>query len=218
MRYLTVRVDPPEEGGVHPVGRRLSEDPAVRREAIHHVELLGDGTVVTLAEGTGDRKRYEEIMREDPSVEQFLVSGEGRWMATSQFEVNESLRRLLSLRREFDLVVETPIAVTDDGGARLTYVGDEAAFQALFETAREVPDLDAEVLETGDYHPDADSFVRSLTERQQEVLEAAVEVGYYAVPRTATQADVADVVGIAPSTVGDHLRKIEAEVLGALAE
>ncbi len=41
-----------------------------------------------------------------------------------------------------------------------------------------------------------------LATRQQEVLEAAVEVGYYSVPRESTLDDVAAVVEIAPTTAG----------------
>jgi predicted DNA binding protein len=216
MRYLTVRLSPSSEGGFHPVGRRLSEEPSIRREAIHHVELLADGSVLTLAEGSGDRERYEEIMSELPAVEEYLVSGEDRWIATSRFEANESLRRVLELGRESELVVETPIDVNPDGSSTMTYVGSESAFRELFEATEAVPDLDAEVLETGEYHPDAGTFERALTTRQQEVLEAAVELGYYGVPREATHEDVAEELGIAPTTVGDHLRKVEARVFGAL--
>ena len=52
-----------------------------------------------------------------------------------------------------------------------------------------------------------------LTDRQREILAAAVEVGYYEVPRQASHEDIADHLGIAPATVGEHLRKIESTVL-----
>jgi len=57
---------------------------------------------------------------------------------------------------------------------------------------------------------------RALTTRQQEVLRAAVEVGYYENPRTGTHEDVAAAVGIAPTTAGDHIREIETRVFGTL--
>ncbi|WP_255190928.1 helix-turn-helix domain-containing protein [Natronobeatus ordinarius] len=59
--------------------------------------------------------------------------------------------------------------------------------------------------------------VRSaLTERQREVLQAALEVNYYETPRRATAADVADHLGCTASTASEHLREAEARVIREL--
>lgn len=216
MRYLTVLVRPAETGAFHPLGRALSEDPSLTREAIHHVELLDDGTVLLFAEGSGDRNRYEEIMADSPAVLDYLVSGEQQWMAVSQFEATELAERILDRQRESDVVVETPIYFTEDGALRITYLGSDPAFQSLFEDVAADAGVAFEVVETGEYDPEQASFTRLLTARQREVLDAAVAVGYYDNPRTATHEDVAERVGIAPTTAGEHLRKIEARVFGAL--
>jgi len=73
------------------------------------------------------------------------------------------------------------------------------------------------VLETGTYSPDRHALSRLLTERQREVLDAAVETGYYRDPRGATHEEVAAALDIAPTTVGEHLRKIEQRVFTAVA-
>ena len=117
---------------------------------------------------------------------------------------------------ESDLVVEMPIPINDDGSMRITYLGGEGDFQELYERSADAASLGVEVIETGEYEPDVDAFMRGLTPRQQEVLQAAVEVGYYSEPRGATHEDVAEAVGIAPTTAGTHLRKIESRVFGAL--
>nr|WP_321576103.1 hypothetical protein [Halosolutus gelatinilyticus] len=83
MRYLTARLIPSEEGVFHPLGSELREEPSVRREAIHHAEHLDDGTVVLLAEASGNRHRYEEIMAASSHVDDFLVAGEERWMSVN---------------------------------------------------------------------------------------------------------------------------------------
>ena len=217
MRYLTVVVDPAEGGAFHPLGKQLTEEASITREAIHHVELLADGTVLLFAEGSGDRRRYEEIMDGSPHVLDSLVSGADRWMAVSRFEPTALARRALELQRESDLVIEVPILINDDGSFRVTYLGGDSEFRELFREVGEESDFGFEVVETGEYEPDEASFTRVLTARQREVLEAAVEVGYYSAPRQATHEDVAEVVGIAPTTVGEHLRKIEERVFGALA-
>ena len=216
MRYLTVVVRPTESGAFHPLGKELTDEPSITREAIHHVELLADETVLLFAEGSGDRKRYEQIMKDSPYVVDYLVSGGERWMAMSQFEPTDAARRALELQRESDIVIETPIHFESDGSFRITYLGSDAAFRELFGNVTEEATVAFEIVETGEYEPDESSFTRLLTTRQREVLEAAVEVGYYGAPRQSTLDDVAAVVGIAPSTAGEHLRKVEARVLGAL--
>jgi hypothetical protein len=216
MRYLTVCIHAAETGAFHPVSKRLAEEPSIRREAIHHVELLAEETVLTLAEGSGDRESYEAIMRESTHVDNFLVSGENRWMATSKFEARDPVKRLLEWHRTSDFVVEWPIKTNADGSVEITYLGTESAFQDLYDDLIQSTAFDADVIETGPYNPNAASLMRSLTTRQQEVLQTAVDEGYYNNPRGATHEDIADEVGIAPTTVGDHLREIESRVFDSL--
>jgi hypothetical protein len=217
MRYVTMRLSPTKGNGFHPLGKQLSEDPSIQREAIHHVEFLDNETVLTLAEGSGNRERYEDIMSSSRAVDAYMVSGDERWMAVSQFEPTDEVRRLLEWQQQADIVVETPILFGVDGTQKITILGDESAFRAIFEEAENMDSLEVEITETGEYEPDAQRFTRSLTSRQEEVLAAAVDVGYYRAPREATHEDVAQAVGLAPSTVGDHLRKIEESVFESIA-
>ncbi len=212
MRYLTVRLAPTEVAGFHPLGKRLTDEPSVQRDAIHHVELLDDGTVLTLAEGSGDRERYEEIMSSSSFVHEYMLSGDDRWMAVSRFDPNEVVRQVLEWQQEADVVVETPIPFLADGSQRVTLLGDQASFRELYQQSMSTESFTFEIEETGEYNPATARFMRVLTARQQEVLTAAIDVGYYKAPREATHEDVADAVGLAPSTVGDHLRKIEQRV------
>jgi len=55
--------------------------------------------------------------------------------------------------------------------------------------------------------------VRLLTDRQQELLLTAVELGYYDVPRRFTLTEVADHVGIAKSTCSETLQRVERTVV-----
>lgn len=48
-----------------------------------------------------------------------------------------------------------------------------------------------------------------LTEKQEKFLRIAIEQGYYAVPRKITTQELAERLGIAQSTLGEHLRKAE---------
>ncbi|MFB9806579.1 helix-turn-helix domain-containing protein [Haladaptatus pallidirubidus] len=51
-----------------------------------------------------------------------------------------------------------------------------------------------------------------LTDRQREVMDVALDLGYYDVPRQATHRDIADRMGLSVGTVGEHLQKIESRV------
>lgn len=193
------------------------EEPSLQREAVHHFELLDDGTLLLLAEGSGDRDRYEEIMASEPTVRDYMVSGEERWMAVSQFESNEAIREILEWQQREDIVVETPVRFQRDGSQQLTLIGEDESFRTLYQEATSLESFDLEVVETGEYTPDADRLARTLTTRQQEIMAAAVELGYYRAPREATHEDIAGALDLSPSAVGKHLRRVEERVFAALA-
>lgn len=218
MRYLTVHLIPRDRSVFHPLGSELREEPSIRREAIHHAEYLDDDTVVLLAEASGNRSQYEEIMAASSYVDNFLVAGDERWMSVSRFEPTTTIRRALEHQRDAGVIVDLPIRFTGDGSMQITYLGSDAGFQRLFKATNEMEDMPFrfEVVETGDYEPERASLVSSLTTCQRKVMEVAVKIGYYRSPREASLEDVSDAVGIAPSTASEHLRKTESRVFSAL--
>jgi predicted DNA binding protein len=216
MRYLTVLVEPDGGRAFHPLGEELTDEPSITRRAIHHIELLDDDTVLLFAEASGSKERYEQIMEGSPYVISYLTAGDERWMAVSQLEPTEEVRRSLELQRESLLVIETPIHFTSDNHLEVTYLGTDETFSKLYEYAEEMDRLAFDILEMGDYKADKSSFNRMITSRQEEVLEAAVDLGYYSEPRRASLEDIGDVIGISPGTVGEHLRKAEERVFSEL--
>jgi len=218
MRYLTVLVKPNGDGAFHPLGGDLSTDPSIERRAIHYVELLADDTVLLFAEASGSQERYKQIMEDSTRVISYLTAGEDRWMAVSQFEPTEAVRQALELQRESFLVIDTPIRFTAEDHLKVTYLGSDEMFKQLYDTVEEVEYVDIEILETGKYETNGPAFSRMITARQEEVLEAAVDQGYYSEPRQGSLEDIAEVVGIAPGTVGEHLRKVEERVFSELVQ
>ncbi|QCC49466.1 helix-turn-helix domain-containing protein [Halobellus limi] len=218
MRYLTVRAEAAGTGPLHPLGEALGEATSFAREAIHHVELLDDDTVLMLAEGSGDQSSYIEVMQASPYVKEFLVSGTERWMAVTQFELSPPTAELMRRGDRPGIVVDTPIQINADGSLRITYLGDELDLQDLFDSLTDDAPFEIEVLETGSYSPDQHALTRLLTARQREVLETALDVGYYELPREATHESIAEQLDIAPTTAGEHLRKIERRVFTAIVQ
>jgi PAS domain-containing protein/DNA-binding CsgD family transcriptional regulator len=56
----------------------------------------------------------------------------------------------------------------------------------------------------------------ALTDRQREVIEAALRSGYFEWPRETNAEELADSLGIASSTLHSHLRKAERKLVGSM--
>ena len=213
MRYVTV-VAYPEDGAFHPLDRRVSEV-GLEYRAIHRVELLDDDTIAMFAEARGDVEALREALEASPEVLEYSVSGDDAgFFSYSRYEADDLTRLLMEDRRESSYLVDMPVEFTDDGGLRATYIGTEGAFEDAL--SRQPEGVRVEVERTGTYTPGPRHVVSRLTERQREVLSAAVELGYYREPRGATQEQVAEATGLSETTVGEHLRKVEMAVFEEL--
>lgn len=213
MRYVTV-VAYPDEEGINCLDRRIIEL-GLEYRAIHRMELLGDDSVAMFAEGRGDIEGVRQVLSESPEVFEFSVSGDkDGFFSYTRYVADDLTRTLMEDRRESSYLIDMPIEHTTDGGLRVTYIGTEAAFtDALSEQPEGVR---IEVERTGTYTPGPRHIVSRLTERQREVLRAAITLGYYQEPRKATHDEIAAVAGLSETTVGEHLRKVEATVFSSL--
>ncbi|WP_247003254.1 helix-turn-helix domain-containing protein [Halosolutus gelatinilyticus] len=213
MRYVTV-VAYPDERGINRLDRRVNELGLAYR-AIHRMELLADDTVAMFAECRGDIEELRRILSESPEVFEFSITGDDAgFFAYTRYAADDLTRMLMEGRRESSYLIDMPVEHTDDGGLRVTYIGTEAAFA---DALSEQPDgVRVEVERTGPYTPGPRHVISQLTGRQREVLEAAVDLGYYREPREATHDEIAAAIGLSETTVGEHLRKIEATVFSSL--
>lgn len=210
MRYVRIRITPTAGVGFHPLGEQLGAADDVVRGQIYQVDLLADGTGVMLAEARGNQDRYEAILDDSEYVIDYAVTGaDGHWYSYTHFEPTPPVEAMVRRRENSPVVMEMPIDVAEDGSMEITFVGDAGFADAL---PAETDAYDLTVLETGERTPETGDPFADLTGRQRDILDAAVRLGYYEDPREATHADVAERVGVAPSTVGEHLRKIESRV------
>lgn len=214
MRFVTVTIRP-DEGVFQPMEAALVAEPGVRREAVHHLDRLADGTAVAMFEMSGDPDRITEIIEEHNEAIAYQTSrGEGTVLQHAQFEPTPTVDRLLDLVEAYEFAIDTPMVFTEDGRLRVTLIAEDSTISAVFDSLPD--DVSFDVERTGQYEAGTNRLFSLLTERQREVLRAAVEAGYYQEPREATHADVADAIGLTATTVGEHLRRIEERVMNEL--
>jgi len=93
------------------------------------------------------------------------------------------------------------------GCDELVVVGSRERARMLLEALRR-KGVDTQVLSSGPYEPP-----RHLTERQQQVLDAAVREGYYDYPRRINLTKLAAKLGVTKSTLSESLMIVERELL-----
>lgn len=215
MRYFDFTLTP-DDGALHPVDRVIAETPSIGRLSIMHFDSLGDGTGVLLYRLDGDPDVLVPGIDEHPDVIAYdLLDADG-----SEFHLylhihpGDPADTVMRLAQKYALMIDTPIEFTDRGAIEMTVIGSH---DMLREAIDEMPpDLSFNVDEVGSYTPDRKDMLSMLTDRQLEVFQRAVELGYYEIPRRATHEEIANDLGVAPSTVDEHLRKAESRVLRGL--
>lgn len=123
---------------------------------------------------------------------------------------------------EFDTPVDRYTATP--GGLRLVFhaSGFERLQTVVAELRDRYPDVDIQRLiraPSQGASRDAVFVDRSrLTDRQREVLRESYDRGYFERPRRANATEIADALGIAPSTFTEHLRAAQRKLLADVLE
>ncbi|QKY15416.1 helix-turn-helix domain-containing protein [Halorubrum sp. CBA1229] len=126
-------------------------------------------------------------------------------VVTARVETDAPL--LLLAAKRSGLPIEMPLDI-EDGVAEVEVTGEHERVAEMGRRLREVG-LEFEVERVRQRVNPA----RLLTDRQRELLLAAVDLGYYDVPRRATLTEVADHVGIAKSTCSETLQRVQRTVI-----
>ncbi|WP_246998739.1 helix-turn-helix domain-containing protein [Halosolutus gelatinilyticus] len=222
MRYITVVIAPTEEYLRSSSDQQMLEtadDPreiwiddtlVATQEAIHYGNLLDDGTAVAIVQFRGDADRLAELEDEVPEIISCTVTGGETWLAYLHYEPDEVERAISEVIDTEAISIDWPVRETADG-VQVTLFGEDAALQQLIAS---IPDeMDLRLERAGEYQPQLDDPVAQLTDRQKEIVRAAIAAGYYDVPRRTTQRDLATELGLSQRTIGDHLQRAEAKII-----
>jgi hypothetical protein len=201
-------------GGLHPADAAIAAEPGIQRLAIRQIELLEDGSGLVLYASRGDLERGYQLLRDREDIYDVDYVGEHNGVTLAHFEPNDTVRDLLAIGRQHTIALELPIECLPDGGVRVSVVGNDAA---ISEAVNSMPESLALSLESmGEYDPDRSDPFTSLTERQQEILLTALELGYFETPRQTNQEAIAEALDVSTATVGEHLRRIQAKLIPAV--
>lgn len=215
MRYITLTLSP-EGGAFHPVDQIIKNNDEIQRGMLLHIRLLDDDSVIGLYSGVGDADVLDRELRDHPLVIEYDVfeAGDEVYLYL-HMRPGQPVVKLLRIVEEYRLILDTPMEFTEDG-INLTVVGEPGVERDAVEA---VPgEVDVRIHKVGEYAPEREGLLSGLTDRQREVLEAAWDEGYYSVPRRASHEELAEELGCAPSTVSEHLRKIESRIMEGMLE
>lgn len=190
----------------------------VRLETIRSIEFVSDGSIVIVYEVDGALDALRQCLDEaSGKVIDYVVARDCDPLVVQiRFHPDETLERLLSVHRSFGVSVEFPIQYVrqDPSSVEIVEVGPQDELHGRIRETRNWASV--HVQHVHPYDPTTRRRFAELTERQQEVLCTAVRTGYYQVPRETTHEDLAEELDCCASTVGQHLRRIEAQLVASI--
>lgn len=196
MTTARLRLELPETTWIEGLSR---EHPGARFRLL--AGLPTDEGAVELGEirSVGDPSVAAAAVRDHPAVSAYEPVFDTAERMLARYETDDT--SLYSLLGDVSLPLDFPVEV-HDGWMEFEVSGARERI-ASFRSALEASSLQSEVrwitdLPTGD---------QLLTSRQREVLETAVAMGYYEVPRGCTLAEVAATLDVDKSTASGILRR-----------
>lgn len=216
MRFYKYLVRPPD-GALHPSEADLMPELDAAREAIVAIRRLDAERGTVLYRLRGDAEGMDAALEaHDDILAHEVIDGDGDALHLyTQFELDGLTETMLDLADEHGILLETPFPYREDGALEVRLAGLEEEMRDSVEAFLDDPrdDIDMSLEEVSSFVPEEERIAASLTERQRDVVEAAVERGYYATPREVTHRKLADVTGCSPSTAGEHLQKAENKIV-----
>lgn len=211
MKHVRVRLTAGgREGEIHPMYDVLANAPFVDRATALQWNFVGDELGI-LHYVEGDIDAFEAAVTDIAPVLDYELepAGDRAFYAYIHDAVPDPFEQFTPTTGA--LVVVPPIHYHADGTVSLSLFGPDEQIRPFVEGIS--GPVDVEIEEVSGLGALAAAVETVLSERQREAAEAALDLGYYEVPREASHEDVADRLECAPSTAAEHLRKAEAKLL-----
>lgn len=213
MKHVRLTLDAGgREGEIHPMYDLLVNAEYVERATAMHWNYSGEELgIMHYVEGNLDAFRDEVAAIPEVLDYELTVAETDAFYVYIRDATNPQLRQLFDLLDQSPVVAIPPVEYSSDGSVSYSVFGPSGAIQSSLE---EIPEpISVSVTEIGSLAAVPSALKTSLSDRQREAIQTAVELGYYDIPRTATQEDIASVIGCAPPTAAEHLQKAESKLL-----
>jgi hypothetical protein len=216
MWEVTYQLTP--DRGYFDSGERVLQEHGIYLEAVHTIDYVSDGSVVIVYEIDGSEEALRGILDASPEkvVDYEITNHQDPLVAQLRFYPDEPFSELMQVYRTHGVSLEFPLRYIEHEPTTLEMVevGPRDELANRIEATRDYASVSIERLHR--YEFSTGQLFRQLTDRQQEVLLAAIKKGYYRTPREATQADIAEELSCSASVVGQHLRRIETELVSSV--
>lgn len=159
---------------------------------------------------SSDLRAVLETMDDQTGVAGFELHEAAEEMALVEFETTEPL--LLTSIQEAGLPLQLPFTI-EDSVATVEITASRERLDA-FTTQLQLFEMPFDV----EYVREMTSSESLLTDRQRELLDAAIEKGYYDTPRDCSLTDLAEATGVAKSTASETLHRVEEKIIKEYCE
>lgn len=213
MQHVRVRVTAHgHEADIHPVYDLWVNAPFVERSRALQWNQSGE-TLGILHYARGDADAFEAALQEIPEVMGYEIerAGDDEFYVYLSDATTPSLEEMFGSLTAGTVVIVPPILYREDGWVTLSLFGPDEDLQEAIDRIPEPIEVRVEAVSGLDSV--AAAVETRLTDRQRDAVAAALELGYYEVPRRASHEDVAAEMGCAPSTAAEHIRKAEAKLV-----
>lgn len=204
------------EAEFHPMYDLLANGDPVERAETVHVNYTGDSLGI-MHHVEGDREAFRDAIAAMDGVHEFELStiDADHFYAHMQCTPGDASVLFEAISQD-SLIRVPPMVWRPDGSVAVSLIGTAAEIQAVVDDLPGLVEVTIEEITGVARATDAAGAI--LSERQAAAVEAALDLGYYDVPREASHGAVAEAIDCAPSTAAEHLRKAESKLLRSAFE
>ena len=206
MRKVLLRWKVSSLGSIEEIGKLL--EIAKRIEVIGHLSLGSEGVTQLVELQLHEGRALEEIS--DLNSFKFIEKHEedDNGILASILCTHPFAKTAIELS---NIYVYPPYGIDSERGMEIRMYGLSDSIRRFVGLVKAVMPPDSISVQT--FKANGDSDCGFLTEKQKEVLALAVRRGYYDEGSVVTLKQLADEMGIARSTIGEHLKRVESEIM-----
>jgi predicted DNA binding protein len=152
----------------------------------------------------GDSETFLHALREDPTISDADIAEEAGDEVLYRVEWSEPVHKLVHEMVDHHAAILEARAQGDQWTLRLRFSDEEmvSSFQTFFE------ERGTEFTVNQLYHPtEPRQRAFGLTAEQHETLVAAVNEGYFAIPRTTSAEELGEMLGVSGNAVSERIRR-----------